>query len=88
MRRRLADPEPLLLADSISLLWPESIYFGSRIYLFWWPVPIIGWNLESISIYFIDFQYIYLKKCYLESIVHGTLFIYRFYVHVYSSTQV
>jgi hypothetical protein len=33
---------------------------------------IIGWNMESISIYFIVFLYIYLKKGCLESILDGT----------------
>jgi hypothetical protein len=33
----------------------KSLIIGTR-------VPIIGWNLESISIYFIGFLYIYLKK--------------------------
>ena len=47
------------LFRSIFSLWPESIYFGGRIYLCWKPVPIIGWNPESISIYFMGFQYIY-----------------------------
>jgi hypothetical protein len=51
--------------QNLFILVVESIYFGSQ-YLF-------GSNLESISIYFIGFLYIYLKRGILGSILHGMI---------------